>query len=84
MFNNYQLQEIETGKQHGVDVDIYSTPCYDAKQMWVIRKGLEFNIPILYLNPIIPWNIMYEIFKLTVFYNDIDTLQQKIQNLFIE
>ncbi len=66
MFNAYQLQEIETGKKHNIDTSIYANPNYDAKQMWVIRKGLEMNIPIFYLNSLIPWDLMYEIYKYTV------------------
>ena len=83
MFNTYQLQEIETGKKNKIDTSIYAKSCYDAKQMWVIRKGLEMDVPMLYLNAGLNWELMYEIYKFLVLNKDLDIqiLQMEVEKL---
>lgn len=45
-FSDYQLNEIKTGLEHGVDVSKYDNKAYLAIQMRQIRFGLEENLDV--------------------------------------
>lgn len=52
-FDNFQLKEIEKGKEFNLDVSVYSKPEYTAEKMWYIRNLMMRNIdytPILHLD----------------------------------
>lgn len=51
-FSKYQLDQIERGKEAGLDVSVYTDPKFDAEQMREIRLGLEKGVDVsLYADP---------------------------------
>lgn len=61
-FNEYQLKQIEKGKQAGVDVNWYADPRFNSGQMEEIRKGLESGVDVsIYAHPRYDWRKMLNI-----------------------
>ena len=61
-FNEKQIREIEAGIDLNLDVSLYAFTCFDADQMYQIRRGLEEGINVFeYLDPSIPFYIMSSI-----------------------
>ena len=53
-FHTPQIQEIQLGREAGVDVSEYAKDFYNWKQMREIRRGLEQRVDVrLYKNPLL-------------------------------
>ena len=56
------MREIRFGLVERVDVSVYAKSCFDAEQMWFIRRGINEGIDVsIYAKPSIPWQEMKEI-----------------------
>lgn len=64
IYERDQLEELQLGINHGIDISIYENPEYMALQMKWIRKGLEEKIDVsLYASTAFDWFQMEEIYK---------------------
>lgn len=61
-FDSLQLDEIEQGRQSGVDISVYADPKFKASQMEELREGLEAGVDVnAYADPKFDWIQMRQI-----------------------
>lgn len=45
MYTKEQLKELQLGKEHGVNIKVYSNPRFTPEQMRILREALEEGLP---------------------------------------